>query len=240
MNLYVNHHFQERQRIAKDPSVSSPCFISHNISHDNFIIHTQLRENQAPAYGTNGDTNRDADSDSDDDSEDGGMASFRDSKNLMNAITKLNANNVWVSTRHVAGGLLRTESGHWNEDYKMIPSLLQENVALVCDTNLYRRDKGRLYYDETAFYNAEAVPYFCITVNPYIFQNMMQEVALSTRVPCGMYFCCQGGDAAHTGGSEDYVSIRLAWFLVALLFIAIWIAAAMPGDEEWTVHDKVY
>lgn len=123
----------------------------------------------------------------------------------------------------------------------MIPSLLQENVALVCDTNLYKRDKGRLYYDETAFYNADAVPYFCITVNPFIYENMIHEVWVSTAVPCGMYFCCQGGDAAHTGAThEDYVSIRLAWFLVGLFFLAILIASIAPGDEEWTIAEKIH
>lgn len=170
----------------------------------------------------------------------------RSSKALPNVLGQLHASNVWLSSRNLVvstvKGIDRTESGHFANDeqhthYKSIPSLVQERVALVCDANLHAHDKGRLYYDETAFYNNQVVPYFVVTVNPFIFQNVMHEVWHSTSVPCGMYFCCQGGDGAHTGvAHEDFVSINFAWGLVALVFLGILVAAALPGDEEWNLN----
>lgn len=172
--------------------------------------------------------------------------SFRSSKALPDVLGQIKASNVWLSSRGLVAstvaGIDRTESGHFANDeqqahYESIPSLVQERVALVCDANLHIHDKGRLYYDETAFYNNQVVPYFVVTVNPFIYQNVMNEVWHSTSVPCGMYFCCQGGDGAHTGvAHEDFVSINFAWGLVALVFFGILVAAAMPGDEEWNLN----
>lgn len=191
-----------------------------------------------------GNLDDDDDSDSDDSIElNGGERSFRDSKALPNVVGQLNASNVWMSTRNVLAtmkGIDRTESGHFanddDEHYKTIPSLVEENVALVCDANLHSRDKGGLYYDEESFYNNAATPRFVVTVNPFIFQKVFTEVWYSTSVPCGMYFCCQGGDGAHTGEAhEDFVSIHFAWGLVAVVFAGIFILAALPGDEEWNL-----
>lgn len=173
----------------------------------------------------------------------GGERSFRDSKALPNVIATLNADNVWLSTRGAVtalGMLDRTESGEFlggddrESKYRVIPSLTEARVALVCDSNLTRRDQGTLYYDETSFYNVDVVPRFVVTVNPYIFQNIMREVWHSTTVPCGMYFCCQGGDGAHTGEAhEDFVSIELAYLAVGLVFLFMLVLSIMPGDEEW-------
>ena len=195
--------------------------------------------------GISEDGNSIVSSTSDDDSlPDGGERSFRQSKALPNVLGQLNASNVFLSTRALTSalqGIDRTESGHYENDshelYQTIPSLMQERVALVCDANLHVRDKGRLYYDESSFYNDGAMPYFVITVNPYIYKNIMHEVWHATSVPCGMYFCCQGGDGAHTGEAhEDFVSIQFAWFLVGVAFLAMIIVSAMPGDEEWGLN----
>eukprot|EP00977_Amphora_coffeiformis_P009688 scaffold2230_cov187-Amphora_coffeaeformis.AAC.8 len=207
-------------------------------------------------YGSNGHgENGNGDNDVDDDGNSlqsstssitGGEASFRDAKALPDVIATLNNDNVWLSTRGAVGMNAkerfkeRSPSGNFDimadgTKYKIIPTLTEERFALVCDANLTKRDKGGLYYDETAFYNDQAVPYFVVTVNPYIYQNVMSEVWHSTTVPCGMYFCCQGGDGAHTGEAhEDFVSIHLAYAAVALVFLAMFVVALLPGDEEWS------
>lgn len=220
----------------------------------------QLTENGLPVdnYGTtaamtnnnnedNDVTFNSEDCDEDDDSFDltGGERSFRDSKALPNVLGQIHASNVLLSSRNLVTstliGIDRTSSGHFaNEDqehYDSIPSLVEERVALVCDANLHRRDKGGLYYQEAAFYNNQVEPFFVVTVNPFIFQKIMHEVYRSTTVPCGMYFCCQGGDGAHTGvAHEDFVSISMAWALVAVVFTGILVVAALPGDEEWSLN----
>ena len=208
---------------------------------------TQLTDGAVPVqdYGANGNVNgengnNNNSDDSDDDSFTGGETSFRDAKALPNVIATLNTDNVWLSTRGAAAkGIDRTESGQFVDDqdktYKIIPSLSETRVALVCDSNLTAADKGGLFYDETAFYNDAATPYFVVTVNPYIYRNIMQEVWHSTTVPCGMYFCCQGGDGAHTGEAhEDFVSIQLAYVAVGAVFLTMLVVALLPGDEEWS------
>jgi hypothetical protein len=172
---------------------------------------------------------------SDDDDDDdingssAGEASFRASKVLQKAALAAGATNVWLSTRG-GGGLLKTESG---SDYDVIPTLLEECIALVCDANLTHRDTGRLYYDELAFYNGDTAPFYVVTVNPYIFQSMLLEVHHRVEVPCGLYFCCQGGDGAHTGVSHgDFVDIEFAYFLVAVIFVGFFVISCLPGDED--------
>ena len=173
----------------------------------------------------------------------GGETSFRDAKALPDVIATLNNDNVWLSTRGAVLGAMawreRSPSGAYDimEDgtrYRTVPTLTEERFALVCDANLTHRDHGGLYYDEEAFYNDRAVPYFVVTVDPHIYRGIVSEVWRSTTVPCGMYFCCQGGDGAHTGEAhEDFVSIRLAHAAVAIVFSVMFVVAMLPGDEEW-------
>lgn len=158
-----------------------------------------------------------------------GEESFRQSQILQKAALAAGATNVWLSTRG-GGGLLKTESG---SDYDVIPTLLEECIALVCDSNLTDRDTGRLYYEEKAFYNGDAAPFYVVTVNPSIFQSMLLEVRHRIDVPCGLYFCCQGGDGAHTGVAHgDFVDIHFAYALVAIIFVGMFVISCMPGDED--------
>ena len=227
---------------------------------NNFATQSQLTagmEGAGVTYGSNGENGNGEnahgnDDDDDDDGDDsmnssvssftGGESSFHDAKALPDVIGTLNNANVWLSTRGAVGMQLKERSPSGTYDimqdgskYKVIPTLTEERFALVCDANLTKRDNGGLYYDESAFYNDQAVPYFVVTVNPYIYQNIMSEVWHSTTVPCGMYFCCQGGDGAHTGEAhEDFVSIHLAYAAVGLVFLVMFVVALLPGDEEWS------
>jgi hypothetical protein len=147
-------------------------------------------------------------------------ASFRQSKILHGSPVGLT--NLMLSVRHPT--MPRAD------DYEMVPTMLEENVSLVCDPNLLRREPGTFYYAEKSFYNKDYPPSYVITVNPDIFQQILDEVHNAETVPCGLYFCCQGGDAAHAGVShEDYVDIRLAWTLVAVVFGVMLIISVIPG-----------
>lgn len=86
------------------------------------------------------------------------------------------------------------------------------------------------------FYNKEEKPQYALTVNSDIYQKILAEVNDAHRVPCGLYFCCHGGDAAHTGVShDDYVDIRLAWALVFIIFgVLLFLSATVP----WPVNDN--
>ena len=58
------------------------------------------------------------------------------------------------------------------------------------------------------------------------YRRVLAEVNDSQEVPCGLYFCCHGGDGAHTGVShDDRVDIRLAWVALACRFCS----AVMPS-----------
>lgn len=46
-----------------------------------------------------------------------------------------------------------------------------------------------------------------------------------------MYFCCQGGDGAHTGHAHsDFVNIGVAWFFVGIVSMGMLFVSMMPGD----------
>jgi|Transcript_31266 hypothetical protein len=82
----------------------------------------------------------------------------------------------------------------------------------------------------------EEKPQYALTVSCDIYQKILAEVSDAHRTPCGLYFCCHGGDSAHVGVShDDYVDIRLAWLLVSILFgVMIILSATVP----WPVNDN--
>ena len=135
---------------------------------------------------------------------------------------KVNIANVWTSMR-------RTQSFvEFGDDYEKVPSELADNVTLVTDPNLDPRQRGTLYYSEASFYNREEKPMYALTVHPDIYQRMLREVVDARATPCGLYFCCHGGDAAHTGVShDDFVDIKVAWTLLAMIFVAMMITSSL-------------
>jgi len=135
---------------------------------------------------------------------------------------KVNIANVWTSMR-------RTQSfAEFGDDYEKVPSELADNVTLVTDPNLDPRQRGTLYYSEASFYNREEKPMYALTVHPDIYQRMLREVVDARATPCGLYFCCHGGDAAHTGVShDDFVDIKVAWTLLAMIFAAMMITSSL-------------
>jgi hypothetical protein len=137
------------------------------------------------------------------------------------------AENIWTSVRNRAVVPTGVEGGGEPErHYNFVPTQIKDNVKLVNDPNLSEDDDGgnndgagRLYYKASAFYNPSEEPQYALTMNPAICQQILNEVADATSTPCGLYFCCHGGDGAHTGVShDDYVDIKLAWILVGLVF----------------------
>jgi len=118
--------------------------------------------------------------------------------------------NVWKSSRsnQKIGALA---SNH-------VPSLIQNNTRIVSDPNLEKGEGGLLYLAEDCFYNIECSPEYVLSVHPDIYAQVIHEVNDANSIPCGFYFCCHGGDGAHSGIShDDYVDIRVAIALVTFL-----------------------
>ena len=111
-----------------------------------------------------------------------------------------------------------------------VPSLLEENTRLICDPNIQEGESGKLYMAEKCFYDVECTPEYALTVHPDIYLRVLREINDSKSFPCGFYFCCHGGDSAHSGTShEDYVDIRFAILLVSLLMaLMIFITYIVP------------
>mmetsp|Transcript_14263 Transcript_14263/g.31152 ORF Transcript_14263/g.31152 Transcript_14263/m.31152 type:complete len:148 (+) Transcript_14263:1-444(+) len=134
--------------------------------------------------------------------------------------TRVASTNMMLSIRDVE--FVRDVS----EEYGMVPSMEGENIAMVADENLLYTDTiaGKVYYSEKSFYNAQHQPEYVVTVSPHIYQNILTELHQSKAVPCGMYFCCQGGEfGAHVGAShdEDVVNINVAKVLLSVFFASL-------------------
>ncbi|VEU39654.1 unnamed protein product [Pseudo-nitzschia multistriata] len=108
--------------------------------------------------------------------------------------------------------------------YNQVPTQIRDNRKLVVDLNLLEAERGRLYLAEQSFFNGKNPPKYAITIRPSLYMHIMNDINSSFTSPCGLYFCCHGGDGAHTGVStDDFVHIQLAWviviFVLALLLI---------------------
>jgi hypothetical protein len=118
---------------------------------------------------------------------------------------------------------MSTRSVRWGAkslDLRMVPSLLTENIRLF--TTQLPDEVGRLYMREDTFYNREQEPSYALSVSPEIYQQIMTEMNDSYSTPLGLYFCCHGGDAAHTGvAHNDYVNIGVAWIFVGIMMLGI-------------------
>jgi hypothetical protein len=160
---------------------------------------------------------------SDDESETGDLCGEGEEnrRNFPNGKSKLaiHALNLFQSQRIAASFL--------EDEIEVAPTLLTHNVALVTDPNLIHGEQGKLYYAVASFYNTQEPPEYALTVNDTIYRRIIEEIATARDVPCGLYFCCHGGDgAAHTGFShDDFVDIRLAWTAIGCIFVAMFLMA---------------
>jgi len=75
---------------------------------------------------------------------------------------------------------------------------------------------------EEAFYDRNHDPEYALSTSPQIYRKMVDEVNDAHSIPLGLYFCCHGGDGAHSGiAHDDYVHIEVAYAIVAFLFFLI-------------------
>ncbi|CAJ1970230.1 unnamed protein product [Cylindrotheca closterium] len=133
-------------------------------------------------------------------------------------MTGFASENIWTRLRRTAS------FQQHGDEYKLVPTKVVDNVKLVTDPTLQSNEKGKLYFAERSFYNNMEAPQYALTVNDDIYRRIFAEVNDSRSSPFGLYFCCHGGDGAHTGVShEDYVDIQLAWVLIGVVFLAIFV-----------------
>lgn len=113
-------------------------------------------------------------------------------------------------------------------DIRQTPTLLKDNVRLFTTEQLGA--EGTLYMREDTFYNSKAEPQYALSVSPQIYTAMLEEIQASNTTPLGLYFCCHGGDGAHSGvAHDDYVQIEVAYILVSIFFIAMAIVCYTYG-----------
>lgn len=138
-------------------------------------------------------------------------------------------NNVWKSHR----SFRKIDT----VDTTFVPSLIEDNTRLVSDPNINKGEIGILYYSEESFYNISHSPEYVLSVHPDIYMQIMGEVNDATSIPCGFYFCCHGGDGAHSGVShDDYVDIRVAatlvTFIIGLIMLLIYTLPVMDDETD--------
>ena len=141
---------------------------------------------------------------------------------------RVSAMNVHVSPR-------RTPSfDDFGDVYEQVPTQLKKNRKLVIDSNLYLKEKGKLYLAQYSFYKNRNETKYAMTIQSDIYAQILNEVNSAHTVPCGLYFCCHGGDGAHTGVShDDFVDIKLAWIIVIFVFaILLTIEITVPWPED--------
>ena len=128
-----------------------------------------------------------------------------------------------MSTRaSTRGNLFTTTRSILEEsaDIRKTPTLLKDNVRLFTTDRVGA--EGLLYMREDTFYNSKAEPQYALSVSPQIYSAMVEEIQASNTTPLGLYFCCHGGDGAHSGvAHEDYVDIEVAYIVVAIFFAAM-------------------
>jgi hypothetical protein len=126
--------------------------------------------------------------------------------------TRMSVRNIMVQERRTSSFL------EYGDEYELVPTQLKNNVRLVEDMNMYDGSRGRLYLAQYSFFNNCHETKYALTMHPGIYQQIMSEVNDAYSVPCGLFFCCHGGDGAHTGVSHnDYVDIKLAWAIFAFI-----------------------
>ena len=102
--------------------------------------------------------------------------------------------------------------------------------------------KGQIYYAESSFFQNHQSPKYAVTISCDIYRQILQEMDDANSTACGLYFCCHGGDGAHTGvSSSDYVDIKLAWSLVLAIFaVLLVIDYTFPWPEDDHTSDDMF
>ena len=123
--------------------------------------------------------------------------------------------------------------------FDKVPSQPPNSIKLVTDPNLEEFEKGTVYINEKSIYHRDGVPPdYALTVNTDIYRRILCEVNDSRDVPCGLYFCCHGGDGAHSGVAphDDHVDIRLAWVALACILGAMMFYELVTPDVDDTFY----
>jgi hypothetical protein len=175
-----------------------------------------------------GDINSNGDADSYYDSDEEAMANIAQLTTTseesfhLGVSTRMSSRNIMVHERSTSSFI---EHG---DAYELVPTQLKNNLRMIEDVNLLGENKGRLYLARySAFQNAHDLK-FALTVPPDIYSRVLTEVNDAYTVPCGIYFCCHGGDGAHTGVSHnDYVDIKLAWFFFGFVLLMLLAAESL-------------
>ena len=102
------------------------------------------------------------------------------------------AKNVMVQERRTSSFM---EHG---DDYELVPTKITNNVRLVEDNTIHSSGHGRLYIAEYSLYKNCHDTKYALTIKPDIYKNILREIDDARTTPCGLYFCCHGGDGAHT------------------------------------------
>jgi len=136
---------------------------------------------------------------------------------------------------------MMTSSRRLTERYGFdkVPSQPPNSIKLVTDPNLEEFEKGTVYINEKSIYHRDGVPpEYALTVNTDIYRRILGEVNDSRQVPCGLYFCCHGGDGAHSGVAphDDHVDIRLAWAALACILGAMMFLELVTPDVDDTFY----
>jgi hypothetical protein len=84
------------------------------------------------------------------------------------------------------------------DDYELVPTKITRNVRLVEDDTIHSSGHGRLYIAEYSLYKNCHDTKYALTIKPDIYKNILREIDDARTTPCGLYFCCHGGDGAHT------------------------------------------
>ena len=170
-----------------------------------------------------------ADTSDDDEELDGRLSQISAQSFHLGDSTRISNRNIMVLER-------RTDSFLNHGDfYELVPTQLKNNIRMIEDVNLIDNSKGRLYLARYSFFNNGHDLKFALTVQPDIYKRIMSEVSDAVSSPFGVYFCCHGGDGAHSGVShKDYVDIKLAWICfgaVMIMLMAIDLLVEEPSLE---------
>lgn len=181
----------------------------------------QIREE---SYGTS-DSWRPEDDEEIDDEEDDLENSFLRLRSSLDddtrrVLTSVRATNIMTSSRSIADHL----------NLEVVPTKLKKNVALV----LSETTRGRFYIDIQALYRPTQEVKYALTLRSDIYQRVCGEINDSRSVPCGLYFCCHGGDGAHAGVShDDHVDISLAYCIVGFVFgTMLYLSWVLPSVDD--------
>lgn len=198
--FHLNHFIINHQPItnASSSTSSSPLLFTNIIHHTSYYIINIIQYNSISTNKDGGSNPR--------------SIHFRAQQLSIRESTR---GNIFTSVRS------KQASAH-GPDTRKVPTLLHDNVRLFTVNAEGVDAEGLLYMKENAFYNNNINPEYALSISPEIYRKMIDEVNDAHSIPLGLYFCCHGGDGAHSGiAHDDYVDIRVAYMVVGVLFFFI-------------------